>query len=308
MTTLDEASNAAFHAAVEPLRSALLDFTAKTAELRERAGSTPFTNSQGMSELAGQARYAGNDAWGEAPIEEAITSSCLLLAVAEDLIRSLGRLYDGGLPPVFGHLVLTRAVLEASARAAWLADPTIGGKIRVARVISERLFSINEAGRLPGAPSTDARRDAVIDEARRLGFVVVEPKRRGTAYSLEAARPGNTQAVRRLFSRNQDFGEMIYGYYCAVAHSTIYGLAKNLIADVDQRRGVRQGFVTVGFGSNSGDALNTLSVAGLGYMEGAFRLVELCGWATDDWRKTTKNFIRMRQALANQPAQEPTSR
>jgi len=102
--------------------------------------------------------------------------------------------------------------------------------------------------RPPGAPSTDAKRDALLGEPGRLGFTVVEPSRKGGAHALEKARPGNTRVVRRLFSRNQDFGEMIYGYYCAVAHPTLYGLAHNLNTEVDQRPGVREGFVTVGLG------------------------------------------------------------
>jgi hypothetical protein len=150
---------------------------------------------------------------------------------------------------------------------------------------------------LPGATSTDRKRDAILAEAQRLGFKLVAPLRKENAHALEESRPGNTQAVRSLFSRNRQFGQTMYGYYCAVAHATIYGLVRSLSSDVEQRPGIRPGFASVGLSSGSEDARNTLGVVGLGYLEAALFQVDLCGWRNEEWHKTTMNFLRMRQAL-----------
>ena len=280
-----------FREAIAPTRSALLDLVDRTRAVREARGNLPAHDAPAMAEIAQESSLSG--AWGDTPVLEAYGISRLMVNAAEDMILSLCRLYEVGVPPIYGHTVLARAVVESCSRAAWLAQLGIGARLRVARSMSERLYSIDQAGKLPGAPSDHGldRRQEILDEADRQGFKK-KSGRRQSVVSLDEWRPTNTEAIRRLFDSDLEFGPLLYGYYSAVTHATLYGLTKPLDTDVPQRRGLTPGTVTAGMAATSLDANNVLRCAGLAYVQALWRHRELFGWSDPTWDSAILGLVR----------------
>ena len=63
-------------------------------------------------------------------------------------MRAYAALFDTDRPPVYGHLVLVRAVVEASVVSAWLNDASIGVEERVRRGLVERIHSARQQQRI----------------------------------------------------------------------------------------------------------------------------------------------------------------
>jgi hypothetical protein len=231
-----------------------------------------------MAEIAAQAKYAG--AWGADPAVDAHALGWMQLSVAEDLVKSLSREFaEPGPSPVFGHIVLARAIIESCARAAWLADPSIGVRLRIARAESERLYSLAEVEKLPGAaPNLEARR-RILDTADELGFERKHGKNQSVV-SLEEWRPGQTKIVRWLFAHDEDVGELIYRWWSAVAHSTLFGVTMNMevMADAVERNGLTSAAVVI----SSDQVRNVFRGVILGYLQVARFHDALFGWRSPE--------------------------
>jgi hypothetical protein len=243
-----------------------------------------------MAELADEHRFAGG--WGKEPVRDSHSASWLFLGAADDMIRSLCRLFEGGATPVYGHIPLARAAVEACARAAWLAEPGVGVKKRVARGVSERLYSLGEVAKLPGAPDNSDRRRRILDEADKQGFARFSTRGQ-TIVSLEERRKGNTALVTWLFGQpDQELGEIIYRFWSAVSHSTLYGLTQSLDRDVSQASRI-DSLVTVGLATRSDQVVTVMAAVGIAYIDAARFHDQLFGWRTDDWAKTVVNFLAL---------------
>ena len=77
-----------------------------------------------------------NDSLGDArsiphPVDDVFAYLEMLFDAATDQIDSLGKLLEGERLSWFGHLPLTRAAVEASARMWQIADPAIDARERV---------------------------------------------------------------------------------------------------------------------------------------------------------------------------------
>ncbi len=276
-----------FRAQIEPFRVALLDLVVQTRDLRQSASFLPAADSPAMAELAEEHRFVG--AWSREPVRDAHSTSWLFLGAADDLIIALCRLFERGTPTVYAHVVLARAAMESCARAAWLAEPGIGAKRRVARGLTERLFSLAEAGKLPGAPDTLERRRLILDEADRQGF---EKKSvRGQPVSLVEPRKGSTAIVKWLFDKpDDDLGELVYRFWSAVTHSTIYGLVQSFDRNVPQTSGL-DSLVTIGMAVRTDQVQSVMAAVGLGFVEVARLHRQLFGWHSDAWDRTVVNYL-----------------
>src|SRR5687768_14114196 len=98
----------------------MIDFVHQTRGLRHNSQQSPAADSMAMAELAAEPNFAGE--WGNHPVTDAFSFSWLYVTTAEDLIESLAVLLRDEAAHVFSPAVLGRAVLEACARAAWLAE------------------------------------------------------------------------------------------------------------------------------------------------------------------------------------------
>lgn len=265
-----------FREQLEPFRDALDQMIDASDELGRLWGWHPAADSPAMRERSEEGQYVG--AWGKEPVLDAHTQATLLVVLAQDNARSLCRLLLSGPVPIWSHVVLGRATLEAAGRVAWMTEVGIGTRRRVARGMTERIYSYTQAGALPRLQSTafTARRQAILDEADRQGFT--RRSRKGSPPALEEERPSN-RAVVRLVLDDGDLGAAVYGFFSAVAHGTHYGLLASVSPhEPDPVVGLRGAIGT----SSLGVATTCTSVA-LGFGRGFEAYRQLYGWSSDRW-------------------------
>ena len=289
MTRAAEASDEQFRAQIEPFRVALVDLVGQTRGLREAASYHPAADAPAMGELAEEHRFAGE--WGQEPVRTAHSASWICFTATEDLITAFCRLFEHGPPPVYAHLVLARAALESCARAAWLAEPGITLRRRIARGVNERLYSLAEQVRLPGVPGTQAlaRRRSILDEAHRQGFDKVSGKGQSVVSVLEP-RKANTALVKWLLENpDDDLGELAYRFWSSIAHSTLYGLAQSFGSPVTQTSSLDL-MATVPVMVTAEQVQVAMTTVGLAYVEAGRRHEQLFGWRSDGWDRTVVNY------------------
>lgn len=232
-----------------------------------------------MAEIAQQAVYAGD--WGDRPAEQAQALATMHMLLARDTARSACRLLDSDPVVVYSHMILARSCLEASARARWIDEPGIGIRRRVARAMTERLYSIAEQGRIPGVDQSgplnkriQTRLDRILGEAERQGFTVRAAHR---AKSIDEPRMGSTEVVRWLLADlGPALGESVFRFYSAVDHGTVYALGESIDFDEVQNRlqPVEIGQVVV----DSRSAQLVLAAVVLGYGRAADTYLRHRGW------------------------------
>lgn len=271
-----------FLAHTTPCREALLNLVRQAIVMRQSRSFLPEAASVGMAELNAEPGFAGT--WGNEPVRQAHNCGTMLLLAAEDLIESACRLVAQEPLPVFGHMVLARAALEACGRAQHLFEPGLGVRLRIARGMNERLYSLAEQERLP-ADAGDSERIAagrrrILDEAERRGFAKLEKRK---APTLEEPRPRSTETVRSALGAGADpeLGHVLFGYFSAVSHGTAYGLMQSI--DVVQREQPLQPD-TIGQLKTDSTGVNTVSAALiLAYVEAVERKRKHFGWQSDEW-------------------------
>lgn len=217
-----------FQAHVEVMCAPLGELVGAFQALRERRSFLPDANSEAMRELSEQSKYAG--AWGDEPSALAHNLAHLQLAAAEDCIEAVIALVRGPRAAVFSPIVLARAALECCGRARWLAEPGIGTKYRVARGMSEHLYSLFELGRLPGKDEqAKAAQRRLLETAKELRFETRSAKGQKVV-ALEGPRPSQREAIRTVLSDDsaEGLGEVLWRYSSATAHGTAWALVQSL--------------------------------------------------------------------------------
>jgi hypothetical protein len=275
-----------FYGPIRPVRDAMRALAQSGKAMRTSRGQLPDASSQGMEEIAAENRYA--TVWGLEPIFTAFTSAGLLLYAAEDHIDSLARLFDAPPPPVYGHQVLARAVLEAAARARWLLERRGGARCRVERVVANRVSALEaqvhleDALKAPGATPSEEMA-AQLERAEREGFA---HRTRKGELALNATVPGYGALVRQLFKStpfgNGDMARVVYSYYSAVVHGESHGILESLDREnvvVD----ALAGSASAPIGATNIAVVVAMAVATAGYMSAVDEQVALMGWSDDRW-------------------------
>ena len=153
-------------AAMRGLCSAIASGPARHGNLPSAAANVA------MSDLQAEARFAerfGEDWLG--PVRDTQTFGGMTLVAASDYGQCYAELYTGDRAPVYGHLVLARAGLEACVISSWLNDPRID--------TMERIKPATEAW-VTFHPVTDSRVEALSGvPAELLGLDAYSPARCG---------------------------------------------------------------------------------------------------------------------------------
>lgn len=202
---------------------------------RAHEAAPPAADSPVMAELAAEADWVGG--WADEPMGYSHSLATLRLTVAEDHIRSIGKLLASDPPSVFSHMILARSILELTARTWWVDEPAIGHKARVARAMTERVYNFRQQMDLPGADVIGDDGTSVQTRAQaKIGAIIGEAQARGIQVSpagmriADQERPGSTKAVQDyvLLVAGEDVGRQVYSIYSAIEHGTIYGLFQNV--------------------------------------------------------------------------------
>jgi hypothetical protein len=298
----DAEVHARFEAHVGPVRDALMGLLDTAEKLRQSWGSMPDANSRAMAELALEHQFKSPPPWGDDPVQSAHNLGQLLLYGASDCARGVVRLLSSDETPVFAHVVLARGGLEHAGRAWTLVDPSISVRLRVARVMNERLFGLSAQLRLPvdeaDKQRARERRAALLAAGEQLGYRKVRPDRQ-TPVTLETQRMSQTALVRAILQTSEDatLGATVYGYYSAVAHGTTFGLTQSVEMNVPGAPATPG--VTWGGILTSSRAVVTVLVSlilGLGPAYKARN--DFFGWPSQEWNQAYAHALRSaRQGL-----------
>lgn len=277
-----------FDDAVHAVRANLLALLDASVQLRERHGSMAAADSAAMAELAEEPRYAGT--WGQKPVESAHSWAGVLLAGAEDQLRTMCRIVVDE-PSLFGPQCLARSALEMAGRAYWLAEQGIGTDRRVSRYETERLYNLSEVRRLKGADAqTTLAMQKITETARRLGLDLLSGKRYHHTHITEERPPGN-RVFRSLLQdvKAYELGHTIFAYLSAVDHGTIYGLLQAVgPTATDEAFGPNMRPLCM----SAGQTNQLLGVATIGYGYAFARFAQLMGWDDDAWTYGWSNAVR----------------
>ena len=208
------------------------------ATFRSARGDEPEPRSDAWREFFTSSESGPGGAWGPETAWSAYSVGGLAVMAAAQNLIALGQL----LKPrqevaAYGFEVITRAVLEASARAWWIYEPAIGVRTRVAHAKAVELHSVNEALKAEGLvehqPAAFAvERDRVLREAEQLGLTFTystPPRSRLLGFEGER-RPNATPIIRDLLTSLglRSGAAVAFPAYSAVAHATAHALLRNL--------------------------------------------------------------------------------
>jgi hypothetical protein len=263
-----------FYEAISAVRDALQGLLDESVDLE--SDTLPSADSPAMREISLQSEFVGE--WGEEPVEHAHVLGVWKRALAVDCAQAMTRDLHEDPAPVFAYKVLSRAVIENAASAAWLLEPGIGIRLRIARGRNERLYSARQVLRLDGLPEElRMHSEEIVERIMRvggqLGFSIV-----GNEW-LEEHRPRFTARLRWMLG--DDIGSIVANYYSAVAHGTQYGLASALMS-VDSRASF--GMRRAAIGLSSTDVNLALAISGLGLIRASSYERRLMGRDTPEWR------------------------
>lgn len=183
--------------------------------------------------------------WGSVPVEAAYSVGATTILAASYNLASLSQLLSPNHElSLFGFQVVTRSIVEASARAWWLLDPKLSARQRVARSLTERLHSVRQselaerAARrdIPAAVSVSednvsAQLVELCAEAARLGLRE-DRNDHDKLLGFEDARRTNATTLVRRFLDDIGFhsGEVVYRFYSAIVHATSYAILQYFAA------------------------------------------------------------------------------
>lgn len=286
----------AFFANTAPSRQALTDLIHAAITMRQRRSFLPEASSVAMAELNAEAGFRGS--WGNEPVRQVHNAGEMLIAAAEESIECGCRLLSQEPLPVFGHIVLARAALEACGRAQWLYEPEIDVRRRVARGMTERLYSLEAQARLADEVGDhtriETRRRSILNEAARQGFTIKGKK----LTAIGEPRLGATETVEHALGDGSDpaLGRVLFGYFSAVSHGTVYGLVQSMDV-VRSEEPLRPD--TIGHLKTDSGAVNSVVAAMvLAYIEVVERERKLFGWQDDQWATAViRALTAVRRAL-----------
>ena len=171
----------------------------------------------------------GPGPWSPNPVAFAtMLADCRLLA-AEDHLRGLRAVLADG-SAMQAALSMSRAVLEAAARAWWLLDPGIDARTRVARGMTERLTELSQRIRSGGQLKGPCIRAAVQEQAtilagaRQHRFPVIA---KGVTAVVGERPPTSSELVRRMLCDPDlpggQLGRLVYAELSSAVHGRLEG-------------------------------------------------------------------------------------
>jgi hypothetical protein len=207
-----------------------------TNHISERYGKVPESGSQAEQEIDHSVESGPGGPWPaldrSRPYE--IAGGLMTLAMAH-LLASLQSMI-GPEMALFGFQSVTRSIVEAGARAAWVLDTGIGIRERVVRSSLLELESIREGRLVEIAAGGDGSNfnQKVVDLKIRLALLGIDEKldKNGRLIGVDARTLGSRlDSVKKFVPElGVPHGEMWYRSMSGVSHSVLYGVTEYLRA------------------------------------------------------------------------------
>jgi len=285
----------AFREAMATTVDTLRVFSDAVRGVAPRHGHQPSATSRGMAEIAAEAHdYSKRSAW-TTPITDTHTFGAMTLFAASDYVGTFAAAIDATPTPVYGHLAVARAALEACVVAAWLNDPDLGVPQRVKRGLCEQLYNADELVRLKFEADPKVRLDHWKGVATQFGWPVTWD--RGKPVVDEERRPSIPAGIARLLGDDAEaqIGRVQWSYLSAVSHVTWYGLRQALSDPPTEQAVAAPSLVAVGTASSSVRAQAACILVGL--RKAATSTFTLMGWADAEWEAARRRAEAHERAL-----------
>jgi hypothetical protein len=243
------------------------------------SGHLPAADSKGLQEL--------NSFVHPESVSTAFSQGTILIEVAADNLMAFTKTVAAPIQSI-APWVCVRAVIEASALATWLLDPTADAKERVQRSLALRYEGLSQqvkfgqAAGVDGADSVFKRIEEVEHLALSLGFSALRD-RRGKRSGIGQPMPSMTE----LIAQNLD-EEAAYRLLSAMAHGHHWALIRLGFRETDEQATLRD---TSGVGRTFRRALeknlsptNVLYLATTGFQVFSKPIKHLCtlyGWDSE---------------------------
>jgi hypothetical protein len=195
---------------------------ASAVDLALNTHADPAAESAAMSEVAVEQNYRSRSAW-EAPITDTHAFAVATLRASSDYIRGFAELFDSEHPPLYAHLPLARAALEAAGVSAWLSELGIAPLERMKRGLCELLYSANEVARL--SLSANATHPVQLWEGVARSFNWTVDNRGSKPVIGGARRPRISDSIMRLAGSRPGSrsGDVLFSRLSAADHVTWFG-------------------------------------------------------------------------------------
>jgi hypothetical protein len=268
-----------------PMCQAIIELTDAAMALAPPSG-LPAAESKAMAERAEESPLR-NEHWTE-PVRAAHSMSGVLRFAATDHFRNYARLFVTEPVPVYSHLVLARAALDASGMTYWLSDCGISAPTRVMRHQTLRLMNAAELdkSKVGDAKATAKRSRAnVMAGAQANGWAAFRKNPR----CCTEEKPRSKSLIRAVLDDDRIFGpdeagigDLLWWYLSGVTHSATYALMQSVEALEDAPRVVTGEPMAKIFTSSASVAIMGLTTA-RGYANAISENARLMGWESERW-------------------------
>lgn len=254
-----------------------------TSAVDELVARVPNVDSQALREIEAEPRLRERSGW-ENPVTETHMYGAVTLRAATDYARTFAEAFDAPQPPLYGHLALARATLEASVVAAWLNEPGISYEDRVKRGMCERLYSAAEVAKLGIKAEAEETLVEYVADAVSFGWEPsfdddAKPSVDGTSW------PSIPEGITSLLARDGggNPGPLLWSRFSAVSHAVWWGLEWAL--DLSSAQPVREGHARVAIGTETAKVAIPAIAILRALRASATDRFTLMGWDDDpDWR------------------------
>lgn len=260
----------------------------------------PGVSSRAMAERAEESTFT-NPHWEE-PVRASHAVGGVVAFAATDHLRSFGGLFSSEPVPVYSHLVLARAALDAAGLAYWLADTGIDTKTRIMRYSVTRLMNAGQFDRSPLPDGKDhARRvrDSVDAGAVANGWTI--SRRTGRVGTEEP--PRTRRLIRTVLHDDSVFGptesgvaDVLWWYLSGATHSASYALMQSVKIHEEATKTFGGEPMAAIYTSSEGVMLIGLTIA-RAYTNAYGEWARLMGWQSDRWDAAQQELASLSRSV-----------
>lgn len=278
------------------IRALALSVDAVLNALRE-----PAAESVAMGEIAAEQNYRSRSVW-EAPVAGTHSFAVATLRASSDYVRGFAELFGADHPPLYAHLPLARAALEAAGTSFWLSELGIGPLDRIKRGLCELLYSANEVADLD--LSENPRQSVQLWEGVAQSFNWSVNNGRSKPVIDGTRRPRISESIVQLAGAAPDSqaGNFLFSRLSAADHVTWFGLSWAMdVASASHRP--TSTLRTVAVGTSSAQVATIAFYVVRALRTAAANLVTFMGWVSSDWEQAAAAAERLELQFAQMAVQ-----
>lgn len=213
---------------------------------------------------------------------------------ATDHLRQFAKMFAAVPVPVYAHLCVARACLEASALSYWLSSPEVDPEGRVQKYLLTRLSNANQLERSPIGSVKQSGKDLrtkVRREGTALGWVVIANEKRVSVGGLET--PATQHLISDVLSDGDEaldtLGKTMWWFLSGVSHGSAYALLQSIEIANPVASALEPTRVSI-FTSSTSVTLQGI-VLGRAYRSLMNRHAKLFGWENTAWSSASSDFV-----------------